>query len=60
LKTQCPTEYPNIESSHGSVFVKSGGMWVIARGLKERNPFTQWMVRQATNIRLIYMPTCAV
>jgi hypothetical protein len=34
--------------------VTSGGTWVKARGLKDRNPFTQRMVQQATYVRLQY------
>jgi len=30
----------------------SGGTWVRARGLKDRNPFRQWVVQQATYVRL--------
>jgi len=38
LKKQCHPEFPNIESSHSFVVVTSGGTWVKARGLKDRNP----------------------
>jgi len=32
----------------------SGGTWVKARGLKDRNPFTQRVVQQTTYVRLHY------
>lgn len=32
--------------------VTSGGTWVKATGVKYRNPFTQRVVQQATNVRL--------
>jgi len=32
--------------------VTSGGTWVKARWLKDRNPFTQQVVQQATYVRL--------
>jgi hypothetical protein len=34
--------------------VTSGGTRVKAKGLKGRNPFTQWVVQQATYVRLQY------
>jgi len=32
------------------------GHWVKARGLKDRNPFTQPVVRQAVNVQLQSLP----
>jgi hypothetical protein len=47
---------PNRISKHQVLahlfFVTSGGTWVKARGMKDKNPFTQRLVRQATYVRL--------
>ena len=45
-----PNRISNIEYSHSFEAVTSGGAWVKEIGLKDRNPFTQWVVQQATNV----------
>jgi len=39
-------QFPNIKSLHRLEEVMSGGRWVKARGLKDRNPFTQQVVQE--------------
>ena len=39
-------------SSHNFEVVRSGETWAKARGLKERNLFTQWVVQQEPNVWL--------
>jgi hypothetical protein len=40
-KTRRQIEYPNIKSAHSFEVVTSGGTWVKATELKDRNPCTQ-------------------
>ena len=54
--TEKPQLKPNRISKHQVLtqicFVTSGGTWVKARGLKDRNPFTQEVGQQVTYVRL--------
>ena len=43
-----------MKSSHNFEVVKSRGTWVKPSGMKNRNPFTQRVVQQATYVRLQY------
>jgi len=46
------TEFPDIMYSHSFEVVTSGETRVKERGLKDRDPFTQMVVQQATYVRL--------
>ena len=53
---------PNRISKHQVLtqlcIVKSEGTWLKARGLKDRNPFTQWVAQQVIYVQLQHCVRC--